>query len=138
MSLKDTFQPSRSSVFLPTSRTRPALRCPACRSAPPVWRAASRRLTRSSCSGRAAVARICDSLVTPLSIEVDDRRSEKCPTKNYGHAHSLRLAGMSGLFDFKGLFASSLPIQPGQGLADATLQTIGGRPQRHLAMRARP
>ena len=60
---------SRSSVFLPTSRTRPALRCPACRSAPPVWRAASRRLTRSSCSGRAAVAPICVSLGRRRLIE---------------------------------------------------------------------
>ena len=69
MSSKDMFRPSRSSVFLPTSRTQPALPCPACRSAPPAWRAASRSRTRSCCLGRPDDAPTCVSLGRRRLIE---------------------------------------------------------------------
>jgi hypothetical protein len=56
--------------FLPTSRTQPVLRCPACQSVPPAWREATRNRMKWCCSGPPADAPTCGSSGRRRSVEV--------------------------------------------------------------------
>ena len=57
-------------VFLPRSRTRAASRCPACQSAPPAWREATRNRMKWFCLGPLADVPTCGSSGRRLSVEI--------------------------------------------------------------------